>query len=154
MFSWCFWFVWLVCWSVCCVTGGRWWVHLALLCRRVTWRDYLGFFSLCSLLSVGVASATECLPVVVRAWARRSQGKHVLRSKNEWIVRLILSALWRSVTWSVVALWRFLVGPEGSGFNQSVSRLLLTKFFIRRYFSKDSFGSYSCLFLRLLGALF
>ena len=68
--------------------------------------------SLCSLLSVWVASATECLPVVVRACARRSQGKHVLRSKNQWIVRFILSALWRFVTWSVVALWRFLVGPE------------------------------------------
>ena len=103
-------------------------------------RSSLFLLSLCSLLSVGVASATECLPVVLRACARRSQGKHVLRSKNQWIVRLILSALWRSVTWNVVALWRFLVGPEGSGFNQSDSRLLLIKFFIRRYFSKEPFG--------------
>ena len=51
-----------------------------------------------------MAGATEFLPVVFRACARRSQGKHVLRSKNEWIVRLILSGLWRSVACSVVAL--------------------------------------------------
>ena len=53
--------------------------------------------------------------------------------------------------------WRcdvFLVFPEESGFNQSDLRLLLIKFYTRRYFSKLPFGSYSCLFLRLLGALF
>ena len=63
-FGWCFWFVWLVCWSVCCVTGGQWWVHLALLCRRVTWGDHLWFIPVRCLLAMRVASVTERSPTV------------------------------------------------------------------------------------------
>ena len=57
IFGWFFWFVWLVCWSVCCVTGGQWWVHLALLCRRGTWRDLLWFIPVRCLLAMRVASS-------------------------------------------------------------------------------------------------
>ena len=144
IFDSCFWFVWFVCWSVCCVTGDvsdefishsfvaewrdeiffglflwgvcslcewqvqpnvrplpssvlpfllffRFFYELIMFlarCRffvlvrstpcvngqfiqhflwRATWQDHHEFFSLCSLLSVRVASATDCLPVVVRA---------------------------------------------------------------------------------------
>ena len=55
--------------------------------------------SLCAVFSVWEWQVQQSVcQLLVRACARRSQGKHVLRSKNEWIVRFILSALWRSVT--------------------------------------------------------
>ena len=42
----------------------RWWVHLALLCRRVKWGDHLWFILVRCLLAMRVASVTERTPIV------------------------------------------------------------------------------------------
>ena len=51
-FGWCFWFVWLVCWSVCCVTGdvGDEFIWHSSVAE---WRDEILFVSsLCAVFSV------------------------------------------------------------------------------------------------------
>ena len=100
---------------------------------RAAWQDPLCFFSLCSLLSVVVASATECLRVVVRAcsikccdggaacwivweWACPPSGtvfhvmqghirKHVFLRQWGWCEGWIILQVWSEcVAWSVWAL--------------------------------------------------
>ena len=139
IFGWCFWFVWLVCWSVCYVIGdvGNEFIWQSCVAE---WRDEIFFVSsLCAVFSVWEwqvqQSVCEMLFVLVQGDLKENMFFALKTSGSFDSFCRLCGGLLHEVSWRCDV---FLLVQRGHGSTNQISdfRLLLIKFFIRRDFSK------------------